>query len=134
MKHLAPAIIAAGTIALAAHAASTQHHNSTDRPAKHHTTATNQSTAAPLTTLADATLHHPLLDAAPVSARTTCPGDTDSNNIVDLMDLLTVLANFGNAVSGGPADGDIDPLHAPDGFIGFNDLTQVLGNFGEVCL
>jgi len=62
-----------------------------------------------------------------------CPGDTNNDQSVGLDDLLTVLSNFGNAVPGGPADGDVDPPNAPDGTVGLDDLLLVLSNFGNTC-
>jgi len=63
----------------------------------------------------------------------TCPADTNNDQTVGLDDLLTVLANFGNAPAGGPADGDIHPPGAPDGTVGLEDLLLVLANFGNTC-
>ena len=63
----------------------------------------------------------------------TCTADTNNDNAIGLDDLLTVLSNFGNAVTGGPADGDIDPPAAPDGTVGLDDLLLVLANFGNTC-
>jgi len=63
----------------------------------------------------------------------TCPADTNNDQTVGLDDLLTVLANFGNAPAGGPADGDIHPPGAPDGTVGLEDLLLVLANFSNTC-
>mgnify|MGYP006277727727 FL=1 len=75
-----------------------------------------------------------LLRGEPVELRACdtpnpCPGDTDGDGVVGLPDLLTVLANFGNAVPGGPADGDFNN----NGTVDLTDLLLVLSNFGTVC-
>ena len=64
-----------------------------------------------------------------LDADVPCPGDTDGDLTVGLDDLLTVLANFGDAVGGGPSDGDLDG----SGTVGLEDLLVVLSNFGSVC-
>ncbi|MCA9292389.1 MAG: hypothetical protein KDA20_01090 [Phycisphaerales bacterium] len=56
---------------------------------------------------------------------TTCPGDTDGNNTVDLADLNNVLFNFGGP---GPL-GDVDN----SGGVDLTDLNLVLFNFGTSC-
>jgi hypothetical protein len=64
---------------------------------------------------------------------TPCTADTNNDQTVDLTDLLTVLANFGNNTTNGPTDGDINPPDAPDGTVDLNDLLLVLANFGNTC-
>ena len=56
---------------------------------------------------------------------TTCPGDTDGNNAVDLADLNNVLFNFGGP---GPL-GDVNS----SGGVDLADLNLVLFNFGTSC-
>ena len=56
-----------------------------------------------------------------------CPGDTNGNNTVDVDDLLTVIANFGES-GGGAAHGDVNG----DGHTDMADLLVVLSHF-ENC-
>mgnify|MGYP006276137065 CR=1 FL=1 len=73
-----------------------------------------------------------LLNQCPPTT-TPCTADTNNDQTVGLDDLLTVLANFGNTTTNGPADGDIDPPTAPDGTVGLGDLLLLLANFGNTC-
>lgn len=65
------------------------------------------------------------LDAPP--SPPVCPGDTNSDGIVNFADLNTVLAAFGQTGAGQP--GDVND----DGLVSFADLNIVLGNFGVGC-
>jgi len=58
-----------------------------------------------------------------------CPGDTDGDRVVGLLDLFAVLSNFGLTVIDGPADGDFDA----SGVVGLEDLLTVLSEFGRAC-
>jgi hypothetical protein len=55
----------------------------------------------------------------------SCPGDADGDNAVDLADLNLVLANFGQTTS----NGDV----TDDGLVDLADLNLVLANFGTTC-
>jgi hypothetical protein len=55
----------------------------------------------------------------------TCTGDLDSDNDVDLSDLVILLANFGSTSPAGDIDGDAD--------VDLTDLTTLLANFGATC-
>ncbi|MBI5865026.1 MAG: hypothetical protein HZB38_11065 [Planctomycetes bacterium] len=59
----------------------------------------------------------------------TCPGDVDNNGYVDLVDLTTMLSQFGASDGATFADGDADG----DGDIDLGDLTSLLSHFGAVC-
>ena len=52
----------------------------------------------------------------------TCPADTDGNGVVDVIDLLYVIAVWG---TDNPA-GDINE----DGWVDVLDLLEVIGNWG----
>jgi hypothetical protein len=58
-----------------------------------------------------------------------CPGDTNNDNVVNFLDITTVLANFGTSYpfSTGPGDAD------ENGVVQFLDITTVLANFGTSC-
>ncbi|RMG39295.1 MAG: hypothetical protein D6725_05435 [Planctomycetota bacterium] len=56
-----------------------------------------------------------------------CPGDFNSDGVVDIGDLSILLGNFGGA--GGPADGDMDG----DGDVDLTDLASLLAVFGTPC-
>ena len=58
-----------------------------------------------------------------------CPGDTNGDSTVDLTDLLTLLANFGQPADNGPADGDFDG----SGSVDLPDLLALLAAFGSDC-
>jgi hypothetical protein len=60
---------------------------------------------------------------------TTCAGDTDGNNVIDLSDLGVVLANYGLTTGGTLATGDVDG----DGAVDLSDLGVVLSNYGTEC-
>lgn len=62
---------------------------------------------------------------APSAGVVNCPGDTDGDGDVDLVDLNNVLFNFGGP---GPL-GDVDN----SGGVDLVDLNLVLFNFGNVC-
>ena len=49
-----------------------------------------------------------------------CPEDVDGNSVVDIEDLLLLLANFGQS-----GDGDIDG----SGLVTIDDLLMLLGSF-----
>jgi len=58
-----------------------------------------------------------------------CAGDTNADNAIDLGDLLTLLANFGQPAPNGPADGDFDQ----SGVVDLPDLLSLLAAFGTNC-
>jgi hypothetical protein len=58
-----------------------------------------------------------------------CPGDADGDNAVGTSDLLTLLANWGQATGNGAADGDFDA----SGSVGTSDLLVLLGAWGTTC-
>ena len=62
-----------------------------------------------------------------------CLGDTDGNDVVDLIDLSYVLANFGTTSGAHRWDGDVEPHLEGDGDVDLTDLTVVLARFGEFC-
>lgn len=63
------------------------------------------------------------------TAAGSCPGDLDGNGAVELQDLATLLAHFGQPSGAGAADGDIDG----DGDVDLQDLASLLGQFGATC-
>lgn len=60
---------------------------------------------------------------------TVCPGDLNSDNVVDLGDLAGLLANFGTVSGATTADGDLDG----DGDVDLSDLAGLLAVFGVSC-
>lgn len=58
-----------------------------------------------------------------------CLGDFNNDGVRDLVDLTTLLANFGTAVGATPEMGDMDL----DGDIDLGDLTSFLALFGVAC-
>ncbi|MGP1308718.1 MAG: hypothetical protein ACTS27_00785 [Phycisphaerales bacterium] len=62
-----------------------------------------------------------------LDTETPCEGDTNGDNIVNFVDLNTVLASFGQ--SGEAIPGDVNG----DGLVNFTDLNTVLANFGLTC-
>jgi uncharacterized membrane protein len=56
-----------------------------------------------------------------------CAGDTNGDNIVNFIDLNSVLATFGQTGEG--LAGDVNG----DGVVNFTDLNEVLANFGADC-
>jgi hypothetical protein len=58
-----------------------------------------------------------------------CPGDLNSDSVVDIGDLATLIANFGDT-SAAPEDGDLDD----DGDVDIADLALMVNRFGESCL
>ncbi len=58
-----------------------------------------------------------------------CTGDLNGDGTVDLLDLSTLLNNFGTS-GAGPADGDLDG----DGDVDLIDLSTLLTAFGTSCL
>lgn len=62
-----------------------------------------------------------------------CPGDADANNLVNFLDITTVLANFGTVYETSPRTGP-NPGDADDsGVVDWADITAVLSNFGAQC-
>src|SRR5262245_1525122 len=62
-------------------------------------------------------------------ARGTCPGDVNSDHVVDLSDLTTLLSHFGATGGATLADGDLDG----NGSVNLSDLAILLGHFGDLC-
>ncbi|MBI5863111.1 MAG: hypothetical protein HZB38_01095, partial [Planctomycetes bacterium] len=60
---------------------------------------------------------------------TVCPGDLNSDGVVDLADLTTLLANFGISAGATPEQGDMNG----DGAVDLGDLTAFLSVFGVMC-
>jgi hypothetical protein len=58
-----------------------------------------------------------------------CPGDINVDFVVDLVDLSTLLAQFGNDCVSQPCAGDIDGSQTVD----LTDLAILLSNFGSHC-
>jgi hypothetical protein len=58
----------------------------------------------------------------------TCPGDLNADGTVDLTDLATLLAHYGET-SAPPADGDLNG----DGTIDLTDLAALLAVYGTNC-
>jgi hypothetical protein len=58
-----------------------------------------------------------------------CPGDTNADRTVDLLDLAIVLTNFGTPLGARYADGDFDS----DGDVDLADLSALLVRFGQTC-
>ncbi len=63
-----------------------------------------------------------------VTPAAVCPGDFNSDGVVNTADLTAMLARFGQAVTPGTA-GDING----DGAVNTADLTTFLGRFGSSC-
>lgn len=59
----------------------------------------------------------------------TCVGDLNGDNAVDLVDLTSLLANFGVTGGATPAQGDLDG----DGDVDLVDLSAMLARFGSIC-
>ncbi len=57
------------------------------------------------------------------------PGDLDSDRDVDIVDLATLLGNFGAQNGATPAMGDSDA----DGDVDLTDLSALLSHFGAIC-
>ena len=57
-----------------------------------------------------------------------CPGDFDANRQVDLSDLATLLANYGQQ-NPDACSGDLDD----DGDVELDDLAELLAHYGETC-
>jgi hypothetical protein len=58
-----------------------------------------------------------------------CPGDVSGDGTVTTIDLLLLLSNWGNVVTGGPEDGDFDESST----VGTSDLLILLANWGNAC-
>lgn len=56
-----------------------------------------------------------------------CPGDTNSDRVIDLADLAQTLSEYGQVGFGLP--GDLNN----DGRVDLGDLALILANFGDVC-
>jgi hypothetical protein len=56
--------------------------------------------------------------------------DMNSDGVIDLADLSTLLANYGRNDSPTYQDGDLDG----DGIVGLADLTALLSSFGLTCV
>lgn len=73
-----------------------------------------RSTSAHFTTLSDAV---------------PCPGDVNSDGVVDLTDLAILLSNFGTPAGAAWEDGDFNA----DQIVDLTDLAILLSQFGIVC-
>lgn len=68
-------------------------------------------------------------DLAITSAGAPCPGDLNGDNQVDLVDLTTLLSNYGTLSGANAEDGDLDG----DGDIDREDLAALLALYGSAC-
>lgn len=66
--------------------------------------------------------------AGNVTVAPVLAGDLDEDCDVDIVDLATLLSNFGLSSGAEPADGDLDD----DGDVDILDLSQLLANFGTM--
>jgi probable HAF family extracellular repeat protein len=62
-------------------------------------------------------------------APTPCPGDVNSDRVVELADLAILLAHFGTPSGATLADGDLDG----NGRVDLSDLAILLSHFGTTC-
>jgi len=62
----------------------------------------------------------------------SCTGDLNGSHDVTLIDLATLLSNFGIASGMSCQQGDIEPAGG-DGDVDLSDLALLLVNFGTVC-
>ncbi len=69
------------------------------------------------------------IDAQGFGGDDPCPGDTNSDNVVDFTDLNAVLGQFGLQSAPAELAGDVNL----DGAVDFADLNAVLAAFGTVC-
>jgi hypothetical protein len=60
---------------------------------------------------------------------TSCFGDLDGDNDVDLSDLAILLGNYGTTSGAVYEDGDLDE----DGDVDLTDLAALLGVYGTTC-
>lgn len=60
---------------------------------------------------------------------TPCPGDLNSDGVVDLADLTTLLSNYGTVGGATPEQGDLNG----DQNVDLSDLTLLLSAFGTTC-
>lgn len=74
-------------------------------------------------------LDHAALQIAIIDPVCTLSGDTNCDCLVNLTDLATLLANFGNAGGATWQDGDQNG----DGNVDLSDLAALLANFGASC-
>lgn len=65
------------------------------------------------------------LGAYELQAPPTCPGDANSDGLVNFADITSVLSEFNNTGPAGDANND--------GFVNFSDITSVLSNFNAAC-
>jgi hypothetical protein len=68
-------------------------------------------------------------NGVPDECETPCPGDTNADGRVDLVDLATLLTHFGTPSGATLADGDLDA----DGDVDLVDLATLLVHFGSQC-
>ena len=57
----------------------------------------------------------------------SCPGDFDESGVVEVSDVLSLLAYYGCNLDCGEFDLD------EDGVVGTNDVLMILGYFGQNC-
>ncbi|MFN0136881.1 MAG: hypothetical protein ACKVS9_12285 [Phycisphaerae bacterium] len=62
--------------------------------------------------------------------RSDCPADVNGDEQVDLVDLSTLLANFGQTNGALPENGDLNC----DGDVDLSDLAALLPSFGRACV
>ena len=69
-----------------------------------------------------------LVNSSTVRLRTQRPGDADGNGVVNVVDMLLVLGQWGGCAPG--CDGDVFPIPAGNGVVTINDFLMVLANWG----
>jgi len=70
----------------------------------------------------------PLVDMGPLEYN-ACPADLDGDGVVGILDLATILSNYGRIGNVAPCDGDLDG----SGEIDLIDLGGLLSAFGSSC-
>ena len=65
------------------------------------------------------------LEAEEKEPEVPCDGDVTGDGLVDVLDLLEVISNYGASGSSGDANGD--------GLVDVLDLLEVIGNYGSTC-
>ena len=72
-----------------------------------------------------------LSKSATLTVKAPCPGDLDGDGRVTVADLFIVISHFGQT----PVDAEWDPRADAnkDDMVSFEDLTEVISNFGKEC-
>ncbi|MCI0362260.1 MAG: hypothetical protein L0219_00155 [Phycisphaerales bacterium] len=69
--------------------------------------------------------------ATPLPDAPACPPDLDGNGVVNVLDLLALIGNWGACDPGVACPADLAPAPTGDGVVNVIDLLALIGGWGQ---